>query len=108
MASYESLQDPGIPIPLESMKIHEITDDDVKGHSINWNEVDDIFKVSQLIVAHNAGFDRPFIEKHSMVSQKKYGRAALMILIGWNADLKIRSRNFFAYGMAFIMVRIEL
>ncbi len=71
LASYESLQDPGIPIPPESMKIHEITDDDVKGHAINWNEVDDIFKFSQLIVAHNAGFDRPFIERHSIVSQKK-------------------------------------
>ena len=71
ITGYESLHDPGIPIPPESTKIHEITDKDVKGHSIDWDKVSEILNISQLIVAHNASFDRPFVEKNCEISKRK-------------------------------------
>ena len=71
ITGYESLHDPEIPIPPESTKIHEITDEDVKGCSIDWDKVSEILNISQLIVAHNASFDRPFVEKHCNLSKTK-------------------------------------
>ena len=60
--SYESLHDPGCIIPESSTKINGITDEMVKGKSIDWNYVENIFNKSQLIVAHNAQFDRSFMD----------------------------------------------
>ena len=45
--AYDSLQEPGIPIPESATKINGITDDMVKGHSIDWNNVQTIFEKSQ-------------------------------------------------------------
>ena len=61
---YQSLHDPGVPIPLQATQINGIKDEDVKGKAIDWSVVEDIFKISQLIVAHNASFDRPFVDKN--------------------------------------------
>jgi len=69
--TYDSLQDPGIPIPESATRINGITDEMVKGHEIDWNQVSDIFKKSQLIVAHNAQFDRGFTDKKIEISKNK-------------------------------------
>jgi DNA polymerase-3 subunit epsilon len=60
---YSELQDPGFPLSAEISEITGITDQDVKGRSIDWNQVKSLLAPSELIIAHNAGFDRPFIEK---------------------------------------------
>jgi len=56
------LQDPGEPITAEITKITGITDSDVKGQSINWDEVHSVLKKTDLCLAHNANFDRRFLE----------------------------------------------
>lgn len=61
---YGELQDPGIAIPKEITGITGITDEMVKGHAIDWDKVNGFIGESSLILAHNASFDRPFIEKH--------------------------------------------
>jgi len=68
---YESFQDPGIPITEESTRIHGITDQMVQGYQIDWMKVESIFDNSQLIVAHNARFDRGFIDKKLELSKDK-------------------------------------
>ncbi len=60
--SYQGFQDPGMPIPSKITEITGITDDDVRGQSLNMTEIQDIFRHSRLIIAHNARFDRPFVE----------------------------------------------
>ena len=47
---YQSFQDPGIPIPEEAGLINGITDEMVKGHEIDWDQVSDIFKKSVLLI----------------------------------------------------------
>ena len=69
--AYESLQDPKIPIPESSTKIHGITDEMVDSQEIDWNYVKNIFNKSQLIVAHNAKFDRSFMDIALPLSQQK-------------------------------------
>ncbi len=60
---YDSLEDPGMPIPAETTAIHGITDAMVVGQRIDDEAVRQFCAGAKWIVAHNAGFDRPFIER---------------------------------------------
>lgn len=60
--TYNELHDPGKPIPPEITKITKITDADVAGKSIDWGIVSRILKQSHLVICHNSGFDRKFLE----------------------------------------------
>ncbi len=60
---FSEYEDPGKPIPEEISKLTGITDQDVKGQKINDTAVKETLDGIELIVAHNAGFDRPFFEK---------------------------------------------
>ena len=62
LETFDELQDPGIPIPSESTKIHGISDEMVKNKSIDLTKVKQLLNQSSLIIAHNAKFDRRFVE----------------------------------------------
>ena len=59
---FNELEDPGFPIPPESTEIHHITNEMVKGKTINDQEVHELLEGVSLVIAHNARFDRPFVE----------------------------------------------
>lgn len=59
---YNELNDPGKPIPAEITKVTGISDQDVKGHFINWPHVLQLLQKSHLVICHNSGFDRNFLE----------------------------------------------
>lgn len=59
---YNELNDPGKPIPAEITKVTGITDADVQGKAIDWNHVAHILKQTHLVICHNSGFDRNFLE----------------------------------------------
>lgn len=59
---YNELNDPGKPIPEEISKITGITDDDVKGKKIDWSLVEKVLQNTHLVICHNSGFDRNFLE----------------------------------------------
>jgi DNA polymerase-3 subunit epsilon len=58
LEDFNSYQDPHISIPEHITKLTGITDDIVKGHSINESEVISYLDNVDIIIAHNAGFDR--------------------------------------------------
>lgn len=60
-ASY--LEDPGRPIPAEITRLTSITDAMVAGHAIDEAAVAAMLTDVGLVVAHNAGFDRPFVDR---------------------------------------------
>ena len=68
---YESFNDPGEDISQEITMLTGISNDMVQGQSIDWGMVDTILKDADIVVAHNASFDRAFVEKHSSVSPTK-------------------------------------
>ncbi len=68
---YESFNDPGEEISQEITMLTGINDEMVKGQSIDWERVDSILKDAEIVVAHNAGFDRAFIDRYSSVSPDK-------------------------------------
>ena len=60
---YTEFEDPGEPIPPESTAIHGITDDMVKGRHIDPARVAALLDGAGVVIAHNAAFDRPFLER---------------------------------------------
>lgn len=68
---FNELEDPGFPIPEESTKIHHITDEMVAGKRIDDTEVESLLASVSLVVAHNAGFDRVFVEQRFPVFASK-------------------------------------
>jgi DNA polymerase-3 subunit epsilon len=70
-SSYESMNDPGIPITEEASLINGITDDMISGKCIDWETVSKIIESTDLIVSHNASFDRAFIDRVLPLSQDK-------------------------------------
>lgn len=60
--TFEGFEDPGIPIPEVARQITGITDEMVQGHRLDNEQVDALLARTDLVVAHNAGFDRPFVE----------------------------------------------
>ena len=68
---FDELEDPGRPIPPETTQVHHITDDMVRGKRINDTVVEKFIANASVIIAHNASFDRPFVEKRWPVFKDK-------------------------------------
>ena len=66
---YESFNEPGDHIDEGITLINGITDEMVKGKSIDWSTVDAIMQGVDIIVSHNASFDRAFMDRYSTISQ---------------------------------------
>jgi DNA polymerase-3 subunit epsilon len=62
LGSYAALEDPGVPIPPSSTAIHGITDAMVAGQRIDEAAVAQLLDGVGIVIAHNAGFDRKFLE----------------------------------------------
>ena len=62
MQVYDQLEDPGIAIPREVQEITGITDAMVQGHRLDDARIATLLDGVDLVIAHNAGFDRPFCE----------------------------------------------
>lgn len=60
---YEGLEDPGRPIPPASTAIHGITDAMVAGQHLDEERIAQLLEGSPLVIAHNASFDRVFLEQ---------------------------------------------
>lgn len=61
-------EDPGIPIPPKIAQITRISDDMVKGKLIHEGAAGSMIVGADLVLSHNAGFDRPFLEKRLGIS----------------------------------------
>ena len=59
---FEGFEDPGMPIPPVAQEVTGISDDMVQGQRLDDALVAAMVARADLIVAHNAGFDRPFVE----------------------------------------------
>ena len=98
LETFDELEDPGMPIPPESTKIHNITDEMVKGKKINDEAVERLLSDVPLIIAHNATFDRGFVEARLPFFQKK-AWACSYAQMPWKAE------GFGAAGLEFLAYR---
>lgn len=60
--TFEGFEDPGMPIPEVAKQVTGITDEMVLGQRLDDARVQALIERADLVVAHNAGFDRPFVE----------------------------------------------
>lgn len=65
LAPFAAFNDPGEPIPANITRLTGIDDAMVKGRVIDLEAVDDYLDGVELIIAHNAAFDRLFAERVS-------------------------------------------
>lgn len=61
VAEYDGLRDPGRPIPPDATRQHGLHWEDVVGHALDQGQVRGILSRAELIIAHNAKFDRGFV-----------------------------------------------
>jgi len=62
---YSGLRQPSGPIPAEITRLTGITDEMVAGQNIDLDILNALIEPADLVIAHNAAFDRPFCEKLS-------------------------------------------
>jgi len=98
LETFDGLEDPGMPIPPESTKIHNITDEMVNGKKINDEAVERLLSDVSLIIAHNATFDRGFVEARLPFFQKK-AWACSYAQMPWKAE------GFGSAGLEFLAYR---
>ncbi len=69
--TFDQLQDPGRHLPTEITALTHITDDMVRGRHIDASAVETFVGRTRLVIAHNAAFDRPFVERQWKVFETK-------------------------------------
>ena len=98
---FNELEDPGMPIPEESTRVHHITDEMVAGKRINDAEVESLLADVSLVIAHNAGFDRVFVESRFPIFAKK-AWACSFKQIPWSEEgISSGKLEFLAYNCGF-------
>lgn len=63
IGEYEKFEDPGEEISEEATATHGLTRNDVRGFHIDNAEVQSYLGGVSLVIAHNAGYDRPVVER---------------------------------------------
>ena len=79
------LRDPGRPISEAMTALTGLTDDDVRGRHIDVEAASALIAPSELLIAHNARFDRPFFERVLPVTRDKPW-ACSRLEIPWRAS----------------------
>lgn len=82
---YTAFQDPGEPLSEEVKRVTGIDDEIVRGQKIDWDHVTDMISGAGVIIAHNAAFDRPIMERHCPATAVKRW-ACSNAEIDWKAE----------------------
>lgn len=96
-ARFDQLEDPGRPIPPEIVELTGIRDEDVRGRRIDEGEALDLISRAHLVVAHNARFDRAFLERRLGVFEE-LPWACSALDVPWRREgLESRKLEFLVY-----------
>jgi len=101
LPEYNGFNDPKMPIPEVAKKITGITDEMVKGKSIDVAAVKKMLSEAAIVIAHNARFDRPFCE--DLIDEfKDISWACSIADINWNEEgIEGVKLEFLAYKYGF-------
>jgi len=88
---YSGFEDPRMPLPEEIKEITGITDEMVRGQAFDDCQINALAQKAHLVIAHNAAFDRKFVEAR-FPAFSKIPWACTVSQIDWNAE-RISSRT---------------
>jgi DNA polymerase-3 subunit epsilon len=101
LGSWEWFEDPGLSIPPDITSLTAITDEMVAGQSIDDRAVNDLLDRVVLVIAHNADFDRRFLERRLPAFATKHW-ACSRFDIDWKAEgIRSSALEFVAYSLGF-------
>jgi DNA polymerase-3 subunit epsilon len=101
LGSWEWFEAPGFSIPPEITTITGITDEMVADHRIDDRAVNDLLGRVVLVIAHNADFDRRFLERRLPAFTAKHW-ACSRFDIDWKAEgIRSSALEFVAYSLGF-------
>jgi len=94
-------EDPGEPISDEIIEITGITNDMVAGEAFDDAAIEDFTKEAVILIAHNAAFDRPFMEKRFPFLEHK-AWACSQRDINWRQEhIESSKQEYIAYKLGF-------
>ncbi len=93
---YQWLEDPGFPLDPQITEITKLVDGDLVGERIDEGEALRVLRSASLVIAHNARFDRPWIERRLKVVGG-LDWACSMEQIDW------RARGFEGRGLSYLL-----
>lgn len=91
LPAFSRLREPSVPVPPRVTELTGLTQEMLAGHSITPEEVAAFVAEASLVIAHNAAFDRPFIEAFCPAFAEKPW-ACSMADVPW-ADAGFESRK---------------
>lgn len=94
-------QDPGFPIPEEIVRLTGLTDKMVAGHVIDAQQVADFIAPAAVVIAHNAGFDRPFCEQITNAFIRKAWACSYNDIPWSDEDVPSAKLEYLAYRFGF-------
>ena len=98
---FDELEDPGRPIPAEATRVTGITDAMVAGKRLNEARVAELMAGVDLVIAHNARFDRGFMENR-LSAFAKLPWACSVAEIDWQAQGRGSAKlEFLAHELGF-------
>jgi DNA polymerase-3 subunit epsilon len=103
LETYGGLEEPAGSISEEITSITGITDEQVKGRRIDWEYVRSKLENASIVIAHNAPFDRSFIERRPELSSLNLHWGCSQRHINWSKHkIKTRALNYIAADMGFV------
>jgi DNA polymerase-3 subunit epsilon len=101
LGSWRWLEDSGFPIPPEITTITGISDEMVADHSIDDRAVNDLLGRVVLVIAHNASFDRRFLERRLPAFATKHWACSRSDIDWKNEGIRSSALEFVAYSLGF-------
>jgi DNA polymerase-3 subunit epsilon len=101
MESYGGLDDPGMALSAETTRLTGITDAMVAGQRLDELRVTRLVADAQIVIAHNAAFDRPFLERRLPLFASLPWGCSLMDIDWEGEQLGSRKLDYIAYRMGF-------
>ncbi len=101
--AFGGLEDPGVGLSPEIIKITGIKDSYLKNQKIDWLHVRYWLEKVSIVIAHNAEFDRSFLEKVAELSDLKLHWGCSQRHVDWTAHgFKTQALNYLAADHGFV------
>jgi len=103
VGSYSALQDPGRPLPQEVVSLTGLSDEILAGRAVDWPQVRQMLSRTSVVIAHNAAFDRAFLERRPELAGLELHWACSMKHIDWRKHgFKTRALTYLAADHGFV------